>query len=147
MYEVTRINSAEFNIKYFIDHHPMIKEDEIESYMYVSPYDIFIKFKDGRKFIYDQNENYLRPVYYKNNNLTEEEFKKEFSYRLRTYMARHFITQEFMAEKLNTTQVMFSRYCKGLVIPSLYRIQIIADILHYPLESFFYIDIDHVYNA
>lgn len=147
MIEITRINSAKFNMDYFLSQHPMIKEDEIESYMYVSPYDIFIKFKDGRKYIYDQTGNYLRYVRYKNNNLTEEEFKREFSHRLRTYMDRHYITQEFMADRLKTTQAMISRYRNGLVIPSVYRIQIIADILHYPLESFFYIDIDHVYNA
>lgn len=147
MIEITRINTAEFNMDYFIKHHPTIKEDEIESYMYVSPYDIFIKFKNGNKYIYDQNENYLRPIIYKNDNLTEEEFKKEFSYRLRTYMARHFITQEDMAKRIRTSQTMMYRYCNGLVIPSVYKMELMAKILHYPLESFFYIDIDHVHNA
>lgn len=147
MVEITRINSAKFNMEYFMNQHPMIKEDDIESYMYVSPYDIFLKFKDGRKYIYDQPNNYLRYINYKNYILSEEEFKKEFSYRLRTYMSRHYITQEFMANKLNTTQVMINRYCNGLVIPSIYKIQLMANILRYPLESFFYIDIDHVYNA
>ena len=147
MEEITRINSAKFNIEYFMNQHPMIKEEEIESYMYVSPYDIFIKFKDGRKYIYDQTRNYLRPILYKHYELTEEEFKKEFSIRLRSYMGRHYITQEDMAKRIGTGQTMLYRYCNGLVLPSVYKIQLIANVLKYPLESFFYIDIDYVYNA
>ena len=147
MEEITRINSAKFNIEYFMNQHPMIKEEEIESYMYVSPYDIFIKFKDGRKYIYDQTRNYLRPILYKHYELTEEEFKKEFSIRLRSYMSRHYITQEDMAKRIGTGQTMLYRYCNGLVLPSIYKMQSIANVLGYPLESFFYIDIDYVYNA
>ena len=147
MEEITRINSAKFNIEYFMNQHPMIKEEEIESYMYVSPYDIFIKFKDGRKYIYDQTRNYLRPILYKHYELTEEEFKKEFSIRLRSYMRRHYITQEDMAKRIGTGQTMLYRYCNGLVLPSIYKMQLIANVLGYPLESFFYIDIDYVYNA
>ena len=147
MEEITRINSAKFNIEYFMNQHPMIKEEEIESYMYVSPYDIFIKFKDGRKYIYDQTRNYLRPILYKHYELTEEEFKKEFSIRLRSYMSRHYITQEDMAKRIGTGQTMLYRYSNGLVLPSIYKMQLIANVLGYPLESFFYIDIDHVYNA
>ena len=147
MEEITRINSAKFNIEYFMNQHPMIKEEKIESYMYVSPYDIFIKFKDGRKYIYDQTRNYLRPILYKHYELTEEEFKKEFSIRLRSYMSRHYITQEDMAKRIGTGQTMLYRYCNGLVLPSVYKIQLIANVLKYPLESFFYIDIDYVYNA
>ena len=146
MEEISRINCAKSNIEYFLNHHPMINEDEIESYMYVSPYDVFIKFRDGRKYIYEQLENYLRPVYLKNNMITEEQFKKEFSYRLRTYMNRHYISQEEMAKQIGTSQTMLYRYCNGLVLPSIYKIQLIANVLKYPLESFFYIDIDHVYN-
>lgn len=147
MEKISRINNSEFNIKYFLNQHPAIDENEIESYMYISPYDIFIKFKNGHKCIYEELENYLRPVNFKNNFLTEEEFKKEFAYRLRTYMDRHYITQEEMAQKIGTSQTMLYRYCNGLVLPSIYKIQLIANILKYPLESFFYIDIDHVYNA
>lgn len=146
MEEITRINSAKFNMKYFMNQHPMIKEEEIESYMYVSPYDIFIKFKDGRKYIYEQLENNLRPVYFKNNMITEEQFKKEFSHRLCTYMNRHCISQEEMAKRIGTSQTMLYRYCNGLVLPSVYKIQLIANVLVYPFESFFYIDIDYVYN-
>lgn len=146
MQEIMRINSAKFNMEYFLSNHPTINENEIESYMYVSPYDIFIKFTNGSKFIYDQSNNYLRPIYFKDNNLTEEEFKREFSYRLTTYMERHYISQKSMAEKIGVGYVMMNRYCQGLVIPNLYRIQLIAQVLRYPLESFFYIDIDHVYN-
>lgn len=147
MQEISRINSAKFNMEYFLSHHQMIHEYEIESYMYVSPYDIFIKFVNGNKFIYDQSNNYLRPIYFKSNHLSEEEFKKEFSYRLTTYMNRHYISQKEMAEKIGVGCVMMNRYCNGLVIPNIYRIQLMAEILKYPLESFFYIDIDHVYNA
>lgn len=147
MEEITRTNSAKFNIDYFMNQHPMIKKEEIESYMYISPYDIFIKFKDGRKYIYDQSRNYLRPILYKHYELTEEEFKKEFSIRLRSYMGRHHITQEDMAKRIGTGQTMLYRYCNGLVLPSIYKMQLIANVLGYPLESFFYIDIDHVYNA
>lgn len=146
MQEIMRINSAKFNMDYFLNHHPTISENEIESYMYISPYDIFIKFMNGSKFIYDQSNNYLRPIYFKDNNLTEEEFKREFSYRLTTYMERHYISQKDMAERIGVSYVMMNRYCKGLVIPNLYKVQLMAQILRYPLESFFYIDIDHVYN-
>lgn len=146
MEEIFRINSAKSNMNYFFNHHPTIKEDEIESFMYVSPYDIFIKFKNGQKYIYEQLENYLRPIHFKNNNLSEEEFKKEFSYRLTTYMNRHYISQEEMGKRIGTSQTMLYRYCNGLVLPSMYKIQLIAEVLKYPLESFFYIDIDHVYN-
>ena len=146
MQEIMRINSAKFNMDYFLYHHPTISENEIESYMYISPYDIFIKFINGSKFIYDQSNNYLRPIYFKDNNLTEEEFKREFSYRLTTYMERHYISQKDMAEKIGVSCVMMNRYCRGLVIPNLHKVQLMAQFLRYPLESFFYIDIDHVYN-
>ena len=77
MEEISRINCAKSNIEYFLNHHPMINEDEIESYMYVSPYDVFIKFRDGRKYIYEQLENCVGLIF-------RQPMFADFEYKLHT---------------------------------------------------------------
>ena len=105
----------------------------------LNEWDLLISFKDGRRVLYDRFTGYHKNIFYNNiNELTEEQEKKEFAYRLRSLMKRKWITQEQLAEQLNTTQAMISRYVRGETMPSVLMVRKIAKALECSIDDFFY---------
>lgn len=108
---------------------PFAKQDDIVCVKWINADDLFIKFVDGRKFIYDTSTGYFRCYEYDRHSITEQQWKNEFKVRLNDMMRRTRINQEELADRLGTTQPMVSRYCTGSAMPSPYMIHKIALIL------------------
>lgn len=121
----------------YIDIHATM--NDIDILKWVSQFDILIKFKDGRIYIYDTFINMFRFIKYNYSELSEQEFKLEFSKRLQELMARRHVTQEYLADKLGTRQSMVSRYITGDSLPSTYMTAKIIDILDCKLEDLLFI--------
>lgn len=118
---------------------PFATENEIAELKELNEWDLLIEFYNGKKVILDRFTGYHKTIFYNNlNELTEEQEKKEFAYRLRSLMNRKRITQEQLADKLNTTQVMISRYVRGETIPSAITLRKIAKALDCSMDDFFY---------
>ena len=118
---------------------PSATLDDVVTITKLNDWDIFIEFKDGRKRIFDSSTGYHKDIFYDDiNEITEEQERKEFIYRLRTFMARNNINQEELAEKIGTTQTMISRYIRGETIPNVFTVRKIAKVLNCSMDDLFY---------
>lgn len=117
---------------------PKATKDDILQVKELNEWDLLIEFRNGKKVIYDRYTGYHKNIFHNNiNELTEEQEKKEFAYRLRSIMGRKWINQEQLAEMTNTSQVMISRYVSGKSIPSLMMGRKIAKALGCSMDDFF----------
>lgn len=111
---------------YILRMNPFARQEDIIKCLWINPYDLFVQFRDGKKYIYDSYTNYWRYYTYDSRTITEQQWQKEFEIRLNNIMSRTRITQEMLAESLGSTQPMISRYCTGSAMPSPYMIHKIA---------------------
>lgn len=124
---------------YVLRYDPFAKKIDVISIEELNEWDLLIKFRDGKKVIYDRFTNYYNEIFYNSiNELTEDQERKEFAYNLRNIMSRKYITQEQLANELNTSQVMISRYVRGESVPSAIVLRKIAKILNCSMDDFFY---------
>lgn len=129
-------------LQYILKCDPFATKDDIESVTEINDWDLLIIFKDGRQILYDTFNNFQKNKFYNSiNEITEEQEKREFAYRLRSIMNRKGITQEQLAEIIETSQVMISRYTTGQTIPSVIVLRKIAKALNCSMDDFFYKDI------
>lgn len=118
---------------------PFVTENEIAELKELNEWDLLIVFHSGKKVILDRYTGYHKDIFYNDiNELTEEQEKKEFAYRLRSLMNRKWVTQEQLADQVNTSQVMISRYVRGETIPSAIILRKIAKALECSMDDFFY---------
>lgn len=129
------------NWQYVMAISPFIQEDEVESIEELDQWDLLITFHDGRRVMFDRYTGYHRYVFYDNvNQLTEEQEKREFAYRLRSLMGRKGIGQEELAAMIGTSQTMISHYVSGKFMPNAIVLRKIAKALNYSMDDFFYRD-------
>ena len=118
---------------------PFVTENEIAELKELNEWDLLIVFHNGKKVILDRYTGYHKDIFYKDvKELTEEQEKREFAYRLRSLMNRKWITQEQLADQINTSQVMISRYVRGETIPSAITLRKMAKALECSMDDFFY---------
>lgn len=129
----------DYFLYYVVSVDPFATMDDVEEIKELNEWDLLIVFKNGRKVVYDRFTKYFKDVFYNDiNELTEEQEKKEFAYRLRSLMGRNEITQEELADIINTSQVMISRYVRGENIPSAIVLRKMAKALNCSMDDFFY---------
>lgn len=127
--------------QYVMQINPFATKDDIEKIEELNDWDILIIFNDGRKVLYDKCTGYYKNISYDNiNELTEEQEKKEFAYKLRSLMRRNYITQDELAARVNSSQIMISRYVSGKTMPSLIMGRKIAKVLNCSMDDFFNIN-------
>ena len=103
--------------KSLIDIDPFATAEDLEEARYVSKYEIYFKFKDGRRCLYDTVLHSFRGFYPEDHELSDEEWKRSFKIRLYNLMKQREITQEHLASIVGTSQVMISRYMSGKCVP------------------------------
>lgn len=129
-----------------------MKEELFKEFSYYFPYvakhavsyeaededTLIIKMNDGDVLIFDNWEKWFRHVPRDSNNMSEQECKDEFSFRLRQMMARRKFTQVQLAEKTGITQALISSYVSGKRLPSFYNLDKIAKVLRCSTDAFRY---------
>ena len=125
---------------YVIHIRPLAKEEDVKVLQWVSKDDILIIFVDGKKYIYDVLTEMIRYVRYNDiNDMTNDDWIREFKERLNIMLTRSCINQSELAKKLGTSQQMVSRYISGKDMPSTYIINKIINILNCELDDLFLI--------
>ena len=128
-------------IQLILDHlemyFPSISEN-MESYEYDGGYGIIIKSIDGKELYYDDLNNSIRYLPIDKDSLTEDEYRNEFGYRVRTMMARRGITQLMLSEITKIGQAQLSRYINGKTTPSNYIVRKIARALDCTIDELSY---------
>ena len=123
---------------YVLKINPFAKEEDVIDIREVNDWDILIEFANGTRCLIDKLSGFHKNVIHNNiDELSEEYENKEFAYRLRTIMSSRFITQEELAERVGTSQVMISRYVSGKSMPSISMGRKIAKALRCSLDDFF----------
>lgn len=124
--------------QYVMQVSPFTRYDEVDEIKELNDWDLLIKYKDGRRILFDRCTGYFKNVSYHDvNQITEEQEKKEFAYMLRTLMKRNWITQEQLANKVDTSQTMISHYLTGRSIPSATMLNKIAKAIGCSMDDFF----------
>ena len=113
-------------------------EQNVEEYFEINEWELFVRLKNGDKFIYDSFNNIADFIAYESDDLTEEQMKKEFAKNLKKLMKHKWINQEELAERIGTTQVMISRYVNGQCLPGMIMLKKIAKALNCSTEDFYY---------
>lgn len=129
----------EFLWQYVMQVNPFIKKEDILELKELNEWDLLIIFKNGRKIIFDRFTGYYREIFYDSlNDLTDEQEKKEFAYKLRQIMSRRHVTQEELAEGIKISQTMISHYMTGRCLPTAVVLRNIAKYLNCSMDDFFY---------
>ena len=103
------------------------------------PNELIATFKDGSKILYNDIENTVRSLPTDSSNMSKEQFKREFGYRLKQIMFAKGITQDDLSEKTGIAQETLSRYIRGKNVPSFYITDKIAKALDCSVDDFRYI--------
>lgn len=110
--------------------------------MYYEPigYDCLeIKLMDGTTVIYDDIHRSARNLPKDSNRITEEEFRREFGYRLRRIMEYKHVSQLELSERTDIAQYLISDYINGKRTPSSYTLDKIAKALRCSVDDFRYV--------
>lgn len=93
---------------------------------------------NGVTYVYDQFADaiYIEDRRSKKDPRTKNEWKREFSGRLRRHMRRLHWTQHDLAEELGVTQTTVQHWCSGQTIPSADNAVRIAHALNVPVSDF-----------
>ena len=89
---------------------------------------ILVSLDNGDKIFYDHMSGGVRylSVEYLERDMTEEEWKREFMFRLRDKMNHFGIGQKVLCNRTGISQTMISHYMNGYSIPSFYMASRIA---------------------
>lgn len=103
--------------------------EKMESYEIISNYDIHIKMNDGSTVLYDDFDKSFRTLPAHSDEMTEEQCRREFAYRLYNLMRRKCITQQELGDKTGISQPQISLYLNARSLPSFYNVDKIAKAL------------------
>lgn len=120
---------------------PFATESDLSRVEKINEYEILFEFKNGKKYVYDSMLHNFRGFYPDGYELTDDEWKRSFKMRLYEIMKHRRITQEELAEKVGTSQVMISRYMTGRCVPSIVMLAKIARALRCSIDDFLYKDL------
>ena len=111
-----------------------------------SKYSILVELDDGSRMEYDGIHNTVRDVtkhYVSDQQVNEEDWRKEFGHRLRQAMAARGINQEALSDISGISRQMLTRYVRGHSTPSGYNLTRLSEILKCDIRDltrFNYID-------
>lgn len=116
---------------------PSLARDMI-GYKEVNSFDMLITLNDGSKVLYDDFNKTFRTLPNDISNMSEDECKQEFAFRLKSRMERRCITQQKLSELTGIPQSSINGYLKGTNTPSFYKADKIAKALGCSVDDFRY---------
>ena len=116
---------------------PYLYEQMAECEMY-GKYALLVTLVDGRHYIYDSFTKVTRRLPTDKSNMTEDECKREFKYRLYHALDSRGMTQTELCRRAGISQPQLSRYMTGKAMPSFYVVDRIAKALGCSIDDFRY---------
>lgn len=117
--------------------YPRIVEGAVE-FIDNGPFEIVVKMENGETLSYDDLYDSVRRLPSNSREMTEEECRKEFGYRLRQMMTIKNVNQLELSERTGINQPTLSNYINGKTSPTLYNIDRIAKALGCSIDAFTY---------
>lgn len=104
------------------------------------PFELIVTCDDGTKILYNDMYGTIRRLPASSDSLDEDDFKREFAYRLRDLMLIKNVTQKELSERTGINTNNISRYVNGKNVPSFYAVDRIAKALGCSTDVFRYLD-------
>ena len=117
---------------------PFVQEEDIQEAYFINEYDLFVLYRDGRKYIIDTFNNSSSGFYPEGHILSDDEWNMSFRRRLRQKLSRCRITQEELADILGISRITINRYINGQTVPSALMLKKISLALNCDINEFFY---------
>lgn len=111
----------------------------MKSYTYDGRYSITTELDDGSRYIYNDLEHGTRKLPNNKDNMSEEEYRQEFGYRLRSIMNDKAMTQSMLSERTGIPQPQLSTYVNGKCTASSYTVRKIAQALNCSVDELLYL--------
>lgn len=102
------------------------------------PFELIVQVTNGAIYSYDDFSKTIRRLPNHRNELTEDEFRREFGIRLRKILDRKGISQTKLSFATGISQIGISKYVNGTRTPSFYTVDRIAKALGCSTEEFRY---------
>lgn len=102
------------------------------------PHDLIVRLDDGTYMLYSDLNNTIRRLPTDSRNMTEEEFRREFRFRVYKILNMRGITQKELAQMAGITEANLSGYLTGKRTPTFYTANKIAKALDCSVEDFIY---------
>ena len=122
----------------FAMYFPSLAENTI-TYEELNEVELVAKLNNGRALLYDDIDHSFRMLPVNSVDMTEDECRAEFGWRLRKIMYRNGITQEELSERTGIAQSRISNYLRGKNSPTFYVVDRIAKALGCSVDEFRYI--------
>lgn len=113
--------------------YPKVTERITAHYYNDQIHEIIFILDNDRVGYYDENENIVHYIFKNRNDISNEEYKKEFSRRL-SKLIWYKTTQIELAKVSGITQHMISKYATGKSVPTLVNIIKLANALDCPID-------------
>ena len=123
------------NLRYF---YPYVAEDAAK-YHQVNMYEVIVDLIDGSSILYDDLEKSIRVLPNNSDDMSEEECRKEFGYRLRRIMYIKRVNQAELSARTGISQTMLSHYMNGKASPSFYNVDRICRALECSIDELRYL--------
>lgn len=127
-----------FIFNYITKLDPFAQPEDVHEAYFVNNFDLFVRFKDGRKFMYDTYHDYFSGFYPEGYMLSDEELRRSFNKRLRQNMSRNKVSQEELARCIGVSERTISRYVNDETIPDALTLKKISLALNCDMNDFFY---------
>ena len=135
---MSKLNFEEHMLKNFSLMYPSTSE-LVVNHKYIGDFEMVFELSDGSKVRYDEYGNGIETIkhsYYEDRTeLSEEEWKKEFTRKLKKKLKLKGVTQKELASAIEVSEVAISRYISGKRIPSMYTVIKIAKFFHCPIDD------------
>lgn len=102
--------------------------------------EIIATLNDGQTVLYNDDDHTIRKLPKDSGNMTAEECKREFGYRLYRLMLRKGMNQEQLSIATGIQRPLISRYITGKTAPSFCNADRIAKVLECSMDDLRYID-------
>lgn len=112
-------------------------EENVMEYYNINKWELFVRLKNGDRFIYDNFYNVVKFDSY-SDELTDEQEARELANNLKKIMDRKFISQERLAKEVGVDRITINRYINGKRIPDAVVLRKIAKVLDCSVVDFYY---------
>ena len=122
--------------------YPLLCEGAVDIYEN-NPFELTFTMAAGTRYSYYNLDETVRKLP-NGPDLTEEEYRKEFSIRLSDILYRRGISQDELSKITDISRASINHYVKGVSTPSYSNTSRIARALHTSLDAFTYVPIDNI---
>jgi DNA-binding Xre family transcriptional regulator len=124
----------------FSDYFPLISKDAVDFYR-TGRFEITVIFNDRRKAYYNYMNKTIHFIKPKDEQYTEDFWKKQFAISLSRKLTDKCMTQKDLSERSGISQMSLSKYINGKSVPSSYAVTRLADALECSVSELIDFDI------